>query len=115
MENEDKSSVNNDGSIEPIESFEKHTMDVEAVETPPPSPKLPSQPQKTLSRHSSRTSMRDALEEVKRTLSGADEEDGIVYPKKYKLFLIMVALCLSVFLMALDNTIIGVAIPKIVR
>ncbi|KAK9778377.1 putative Efflux pump [Seiridium cardinale] len=40
-------------------------------------------------------------------------EDGVEYPKGTKLFLISLALCLSVFLMALDNSIIATAIPKI--
>ncbi|KAF8173806.1 major facilitator superfamily protein [Mycena galopus ATCC 62051] len=40
-------------------------------------------------------------------------EDGIEYPQGLKLFLITLALCLSVFLVALDNTIIATAIPKI--
>lgn len=40
-------------------------------------------------------------------------EDGSEYPTGLKLFLIIVALCLAVFLMCLDNTIIATAIPKI--
>lgn len=40
-------------------------------------------------------------------------EDGVEYPKGLKLFLISLALCLSVFLIALDNSIIATAIPKI--
>ncbi|KAF7331034.1 Major facilitator superfamily transporter [Mycena venus] len=40
-------------------------------------------------------------------------EDGIEYPQGPKLFLITIALCLAVFLVALDNTIIATAIPKI--
>ncbi|KAJ7073162.1 DHA14-like major facilitator [Mycena amicta] len=40
-------------------------------------------------------------------------EDDIVYPEGVKLALVTVALCLSVFLVALDNTIIATAIPKI--
>lgn len=40
-------------------------------------------------------------------------EDGLEYPKAYELGLITLALCLSVFLMALDNSIIATAIPKI--
>ncbi|KAH8881291.1 MFS general substrate transporter [Thozetella sp. PMI_491] len=40
-------------------------------------------------------------------------EDGTEYPKGMKLFLISLALCLAVFLMALDNSIIATAIPKI--
>ncbi|KAK3689925.1 major facilitator superfamily domain-containing protein [Podospora appendiculata] len=39
--------------------------------------------------------------------------DGTEYPKGLKLFLICFALCLSVFLVALDNSIIATAIPKI--
>jgi EmrB/QacA subfamily drug resistance transporter len=40
-------------------------------------------------------------------------EDGQEYPKGMQLGLISLALCLSVFLMALDNSIIATAIPKI--
>ena len=40
-------------------------------------------------------------------------EDDIVYPTGAKLAVILAALCLSVFLLALDNTIIATAIPKI--
>ncbi|KAL1595710.1 MFS sugar transporter [Paraconiothyrium brasiliense] len=39
-----------------------------------------------------------------------DEED---YPKAWRLAVITIALCLSVFCMALDNTIIATAIPRI--
>ncbi|KAJ6579575.1 major facilitator superfamily domain-containing protein [Mycena vulgaris] len=40
-------------------------------------------------------------------------EDAVEYPEGLKLGLITLALCLSVFLVALDNTIIATAIPKI--
>ncbi|KAJ5326635.1 hypothetical protein MYU51_014499 [Penicillium brevicompactum] len=40
-------------------------------------------------------------------------EDGTEYPTGLKLTLIVLALCLSVFLVALDNSIIATAIPKI--
>ncbi len=40
-------------------------------------------------------------------------EDGSEYPTGARLAIISVALCLSVFLMALDNSIIATAIPKI--
>lgn len=40
-------------------------------------------------------------------------EDGTEYPSGMKLGLINLALCLAVFLMALDNAIIATAIPKI--
>jgi hypothetical protein len=39
--------------------------------------------------------------------------EGVEYPTGVKLGLVTMALCLSVFLMALDNTIIATAIPKI--
>lgn len=41
------------------------------------------------------------------------DEDAVIYPSGVKLLLITLALCLSVFLVALDNTIIATAIPKI--
>ena len=40
-------------------------------------------------------------------------DDEIEYPHGVKLAIIVVSLCLSIFLMALDNTIIATAIPKI--
>ncbi|KAF9266280.1 putative efflux pump antibiotic resistance protein [Marasmius fiardii PR-910] len=49
-----------------------------------------------------------------RTVTVADDEySDQEYPHGMKLGLIMLALCLAVFLMALDNTIIATAIPKI--
>ncbi|KAM3499052.1 hypothetical protein MY10362_007664 [Beauveria mimosiformis] len=42
-----------------------------------------------------------------------DDDDGIEYPVAWKLGLITIALCLSVFCVALDNTIIATAIPRI--
>ncbi|KAG9196622.1 hypothetical protein G6011_01743 [Alternaria panax] len=42
-----------------------------------------------------------------------DDEDNFEYPTKWKLTAITLALCLSVFCMALDNTIIATAIPRI--
>ncbi|EOD51089.1 putative mfs transporter protein [Neofusicoccum parvum] len=41
------------------------------------------------------------------------DEDEDEYPKAWKLAFITIALCLSVFCMALDNTIISTAIPRI--
>jgi len=43
----------------------------------------------------------------------ATRDDGSEYPTGLRLGLITLALCLSVFLMALDNSIIATAIPKI--
>lgn len=45
--------------------------------------------------------------------SASDDDDGFEYPTKWKLTAITIALCLSVFCMALDNTIIATAIPRI--
>ncbi|OAL53265.1 MFS transporter [Pyrenochaeta sp. DS3sAY3a] len=47
------------------------------------------------------------------TASATEEEDDFEYPTKGKLAAITLALCLSVFCMALDNTIIATAIPRI--
>ncbi|MCJ1281990.1 hypothetical protein MMC26_001313 [Xylographa opegraphella] len=44
---------------------------------------------------------------------GGEVQDDIVYPTGLKLAIISLALCLSVFLVALDNTIIATAIPRI--
>ncbi|MCJ1396364.1 MFS sugar transporter [Xylographa bjoerkii] len=44
---------------------------------------------------------------------GEEVHDDIVYPTGIKLGIISMALCLSVFLVALDNTIIATAIPRI--
>lgn len=61
--------------------------------------------------------------ELKKVMSAAEAQaelskimtsgEGVEYPTGLKLNLISLALCLSVFLMALDNTIIATAIPKI--
>lgn len=49
------------------------------------------------------------------TASATEEEDDddFVYPTGWKVIAITIALCLSVFCMALDNTIIATAIPRI--
>ncbi|ESK95105.1 major facilitator superfamily transporter [Moniliophthora roreri MCA 2997] len=52
----------------------------------------------------------DSSEDTKEQIP---EEEPTEYPQGLKLALITLALCLSVFLMALDNTIIATAIPKI--
>ncbi|KAJ7021451.1 DHA14-like major facilitator [Mycena alexandri] len=55
----------------------------------------------------------DVVPKEKNEGSHALSEDGVVYPEGLKLSLITLALCLAVFLVALDNTIIATAIPKI--
>lgn len=52
----------------------------------------------------------EAQAELSRIMTSGE---GVEYPTGLKLNLISLALCLSVFLMALDNTIIATAIPKI--
>lgn len=66
--------------------------------------KPPGGPSNTMSRVASGTTS------MRRTET---REDGSAYPAGMKLFLIVFALCLAVFLMCLDNTIIATAIPKI--
>ena len=53
-----------------------------------------------------------AADETK-ALENPDDEDEVVYPTGLKFVVITIALCLAVFLVALDNTIIATAIPKI--
>ena len=60
------------------------------------------------STHVEEASVRDAAE--KPSQSPPEEID---YPTGLKLVVIIVALCLAVFLVALDQTIIATAIPKI--
>lgn len=56
----------------------------------------------------------DPIEQAKNELQRVQtSEDGVEYPTGMKLAFISLALCLSVFLIALDNTIIATAIPKI--
>lgn len=54
--------------------------------------------------------------EVTEAKSGSDQrqdDEGPKYPEGLKLVTIVAALCLAVFLVALDQTIISTAIPKI--
>jgi hypothetical protein len=46
-------------------------------------------------------------------VSSDNDSDDIVYPTGFKLVIIVGALCLAVLLVALDQTIIVTAIPKI--
>ncbi|KAK4129911.1 MFS general substrate transporter [Trichocladium antarcticum] len=62
----------------------------------------------SLARHATATSQHG--QDVERVQT---REDGAAYPTGVNLALIVMALCLSVFVMALDNSIIATAIPKI--
>ena len=55
-------------------------------------------------------SAKDAMAELNKVMTSGE---GIEYPTGARLNLVSLALCLSVFLMALDNTIIATAIPHI--
>ncbi|KAJ7075565.1 major facilitator superfamily domain-containing protein [Mycena belliarum] len=52
-------------------------------------------------------------QQLKEKAANIVDEDAVEYPEGLKLLLVTLALCLSVFLVALDNTIIATAIPKI--
>ncbi|KAK4996342.1 hypothetical protein LTR28_000224, partial [Elasticomyces elasticus] len=54
----------------------------------------------------------DELNDTEAKIEGIEEEQQ-EYPASFKLAMITIALCLSVFCMALDNTIIATAIPRI--
>jgi hypothetical protein len=54
-----------------------------------------------------------ALDEVKALDEYNPDDDEVNYPTGLKFVIITIALCLSVFLVALDNTIIATAIPHI--
>ncbi|KAK5133653.1 hypothetical protein LTR08_007507 [Meristemomyces frigidus] len=53
------------------------------------------------------------IEAIEQDEQDLEDDETIEYPKAMKLTLITIALCLSVFCMALDNTIISTAIPRI--
>ena len=54
----------------------------------------------------------DTVDDEKATAANTSEDD-MEYPQGLKLWAILSALCLAVFLVALDQTIISTAIPKI--
>lgn len=68
---------------------------------------------RTHSRDDDMNPMEKRIDGIQRDEEELEADDGIEYPKKMKLALITIALCLSVFCMALDNTIISTAIPRI--
>jgi hypothetical protein len=54
----------------------------------------------------------DTVADEKAKAADTSEED-MEYPQGFKLWVILSALCLAIFLVALDQTIISTAIPKI--
>jgi EmrB/QacA subfamily drug resistance transporter len=95
------------------------TKEPEALETKEPGDATNEKMQDTVvDERTSRSSNGHDESEGLSTLEKSDDldkpdDDDIVYPSGMKLFVISIALCLSVFLVALDNTIIATAIPKI--
>lgn len=85
-----------------------HHVDVNIKEKGSTAEEAPTAPAPDLVRTLSRVAT--AASELRRTET---RQDGTEYPGGVKLALITVALCLAVFLMALDNSIIATAIPKI--
>lgn len=70
------------------------------------------------------SNVEDQFEPKNETIAGtSDDKSGAAgnesataapeYPKSWKLFVIVAALCLAVFLVALDQTIVAVAVPRI--
>ncbi|KAF7331504.1 Major facilitator superfamily transporter [Mycena kentingensis (nom. inval.)] len=76
-----------------------------------PTMTIENSPSSTLRQSGSRE--RAEKEEEATATTPAARMDGVVEPPRLQLILITIALCLSVFLVALDNTIIATAIPKI--
>jgi MFS transporter, DHA2 family, glioxin efflux transporter len=74
-------------------------------------PQVAGEARSTSSSESRRKVETTGLDEAK-ALDKPDDEEDIVYPTGAKLASITFALCISVFLLALDNTIIVTAIPK---
>ncbi|KAF1943448.1 MFS general substrate transporter [Clathrospora elynae] len=100
-------------SVPPIETLEHKG----AVETVMPSTAVSDRATEPITRGGEYFTPKDGEKTSQRnsTASSAtsDEEDNFEYPTKWKLTAITIALCLSVFCMALDNTIIATAIPRI--
>lgn len=67
----------------------------------------------SLSSHDGRTSGEHDKSAAVETQDVEEEDDESQYPTRLKLVLITLSLCLSVFCLALDNTIIATAIPKV--
>lgn len=79
-----------------------------ARETTPPTAAVPGETQEA--DLAPVVSTKEAMEELNRVMTSGD---GVEYPTGLPLTLVTIALCMSVFLMALDNTIIATAIPHI--
>ncbi|KAK3303064.1 major facilitator superfamily-domain-containing protein [Chaetomium strumarium] len=99
-----------DGKAHPVARGEQTDIDVDSTSKPIELHNEKEDPTSSaLARQATATSKSGGakLEQV------PTREDGTEYPRGMTLALIVLALCLSVFTMALDNSIIATAIPKI--
>ena len=87
---------------------EEKDLENEKIGSPSRSPSTASKASQ--SQHPAKTTEATPLEELEALDKLTDEPE---YPSGAKLGIIVASLCLSVFLMALDNTIIATAIPRI--
>lgn len=91
--------------MEPQSNQEKSVTEANVAESYEMQPSSPSpSPLPASSTSSSETKIEE---------KAGDDQDEIEYPTGIKFAIITASLCLAVFLMALDNTIIATAIPKI--
>lgn len=87
---------------------------VEAMGSEPVETTVPVTEEKSAEAEAERVLQSSDNSSLEKETDPANAKDAeIEYPGGLKLFVITVALCLSVFLVALDNTIIATAIPKI--
>ncbi|KAF2684726.1 MFS general substrate transporter [Lentithecium fluviatile CBS 122367] len=110
------------GHLRPISmaDSEATTMAPSVVDTKEPSENVrPDTTSTTPSARDTSVERKQAPTEVEKNMgetamdSSADDDENFEYPTAWKLAVITIALCLSVFCMALDNTIIATAIPRI--
>jgi hypothetical protein len=93
------------GSSSPSATLNEKTTEVEAstreaTRSPTPAPSAKNEPAPELKKVAS---AKEAQAELTKIMTSGE---GVEYPTGVKLNLISLALCLSVFLMALDNTIV---------
>lgn len=67
----------------------------------------------SLEQDTSKDAKNDVVLTEKEAQAKKEAEEDLQYPHGLKLWVILAALCLAVFLVALDQTIISTAIPKI--
>jgi hypothetical protein len=92
----------------------KATSITETTEDPKREEAGTAETKKQLSMDSPPTAIKDeTIATEKERQAKLDAEEDMQYPHGLKLAVLLMALCLAVFLVALDQTIISTAIPKI--